>query len=131
MTETPPEGKYFSWLNAVKGLTISNVVVIALLAFVAVPVYIIYRALQDEKLLDRFLTTYEELTSQQVGCALRHVKERGGPNQWGISTGFAFQGADRWNVAVILDRQPSAEEIVTYCEALKLIADRLLQTNGQ
>jgi hypothetical protein len=132
MTEAPPpEGKYLGWLNAVKGLTISNVVVIALLAFVAVPIYIIYRALNDEKMLNRFLSTYEEQSSQQVGCALRHVRQRGGPDLWGISTGFAFQGSDRWNVSVILDHQPASEEIVSYCEALKLIADRLLQTNGQ
>jgi hypothetical protein len=131
MSEPPPsEGKYLGWLNAVKGLTVSNVLVIALLAVIAVPVYVIYRALEDEKLMDRFMSTYEELGNQQSGCTVRHVQARGGPALWGISTGFAFQGSDRYFVNVALQRQPTDTEIVSYCEALKLIADKLLTGDG-
>jgi len=101
-----------------------------MLAVVAVPVYIIYRALDDEKLLDRFMSTYEETANQQSGCVLRHVQERGGPDNWGISSGFAFQGADRWFVSVVLTHEPSSEEILSYCESLKLIADRMLDRSG-
>lgn len=122
----PSEGRWLSWLTAVKGLTLANVLVIALLAVIAVPVYIVYRALEDEKLMDRFMSTYEELGNQQSGCAVRHVQERGGPELWGISAGFAFQGADRWFVNVVLTHDPSGEEIVSYCETLKLIADSML-----
>src|SRR5262245_34108316 len=96
-TPSPPQNdRYVGWLNAVKGLSLGNVLVIALLAVVAVPVYVIYRALGDQELLDRFMSTYEEETSQQVGCTLRHVQARGGPEMYGISAGFAFQGEDRW-----------------------------------
>ena len=98
-----------------------------MLAIVAVPVYIIYRALDDEKLLDRFMSTYEERSSQLSGCTLRHVQERGGPDIWGISSGFAFQGGDRWFVSVALSHDPSPDEIASFCESLKLIADRMLQ----
>jgi hypothetical protein len=121
----PQDGKFLGWLTAIKGLTISNVLVIALLAIVAVPVYVIYKALSDEKLLDRFMSTYEELGDQQSGCTVRHVQARGGPGLWGVSTGFAFQGEARWFVNVVLDHEPDREEIVSYCEALKLIADSL------
>ena len=127
MSEQPPEGRGLAWLNAVKGLTVSNVVVIALLAVVAVPVYVIYRALGDEKLMDRLMSTYEEMNSQQVGCTLRHVQERGGPELWGVSAGFAFMGTDRWFVNVVLDHEPSNDEVHSYCESLKLIADRMLE----
>jgi hypothetical protein len=126
----PPETGWLSWLNAVKGLTVSNVLVIALLAIVAVPVYVIWRALNDEKIMDRLMSTYEEIGNQQSGCALRHVQERGGPDLWGVSTGFAFQGSTRWFVNAVLTHEPSREEIVSYCESLKLIADRMLQGNG-
>jgi len=122
----PQDGRVLTWLNAVRGLTLSNVLVIALLAIVAVPVYVIYRALDDEKLLDRFMSTYEEEASQMTGCTLRHVQERGGPDIWGISSGFAFQGGDRWFVSVALSHDPSPEEIASYCASLKLIADRML-----
>jgi hypothetical protein len=126
----PPEGRYLGWLTAVKGLTISNVLVIALLAVVAVPVYVIYKALGDEKLLDRFLSTYEEISSQQAGCTVRHVQARGGPDLWGVSSGFAFAGADRWFVNVVLDHMPTNEEITSYCQSLKLIADNMLDRSG-
>jgi hypothetical protein len=124
--EPPPEGRYLGWLNAIKGLSITNVLVIAMLAVVAVPVYTIYKALGDDKLLDRFMSTYEEEASQMTGCTLRHVQERGGPDIWGISSGFAFQGDDRWFVSVALSHDPSSEEVASYCESLKLIADRML-----
>jgi hypothetical protein len=131
--EPPPQdGKVLSWLNAIRGLSITNVMVIAMLAIVAVPVYTIWKALGDEKLLDRFLSTYEELgSSQQTGCVLRHVQERGGPDTWGISTGFAFQGEARWFVSVAITHKPIDSEFVSYCEALKLIADRWQTDNGQ
>lgn len=122
----PPNEGWLSWLNAVKGLSVANVLVIAMLAIVAVPVYTIWKALGDDKLLDRFMSTYEESASQMSGCTLRHVQARGGPDTWGISSGFAFQGGDRWFVSVALSHDPSAEEIASYCESLKLIADRML-----
>jgi hypothetical protein len=123
----PQDGRILSWLNAVKGLSITNVLVIAMLAVVAVPVYVIYRALDDDSLLDRFMSTYEETASQLTGCTLRHVQERGGPDIWGISSGFAFQGDGRWFVSVALSHAPSNDEVVSYCESLKLIADRMLE----
>ena len=115
------------WLGAVKGLSLGNVLVIALLAVIAVPVYVIYRAIDNDALMDRFLSTYEEVSSQNVGCTLRHVQARGGPDQWGISRGFSFVGNDRWFVNVVLDHHPNSEEIISYCESLKLIADRMLE----
>jgi hypothetical protein len=128
VSEPPPqEGKYLGWLNAIKGLTISNVIVIAALAIVAVPVFVVYKAVSgNEKLLNRFLSTYEEETNQQSGCMLRHVQQRGGPDQWAVSSGFAFTGADRWFVSVVLNHAPGSEEIVSFCESLKLIADKML-----
>jgi hypothetical protein len=133
VTDQPPSnGKVLSWLNAVKGLTLSNVLVIAGLAIVAAPLYVIWRALGDEKIMDRLMSTYEEIDgNQQSGCVLRHVQERGGPDIWGISTGFAFQGEARYFVNVALAREPTDSEVVSYCEALKLIADKLLAGNGE
>jgi hypothetical protein len=122
----PEQPRGIAWLGAIKGLTISNVLVIALLAVVAVPVYVVYKALSDDKLMDRLMSTYEVIGTKQ-GCAVRHVQERGGPGLWGVSSGFAFQGADKWFVNVMLDHAPTDDEIAAYCESLKLIADRMLE----
>jgi hypothetical protein len=131
-TPLPPGegGRALGWLNAVKGLTLTNALVIILLLITLVPAYVVYRALDDDKLMDRLLSTYEELSSQHSGCTVRHVQERGGPDLWGVSSGFAYQGADRWFVNVVLTDEPSSEEIFSYCESLKLIADRMLERGG-
>jgi hypothetical protein len=120
----PHEG-WLTWLNAIKGLTVTNVLVIALLVFIAIPAYITWRAVNDQSLLDRFFSHYREMSAQNVNCTLREARYRGGENWYAISTGFAFQGADRYIVSVVLAHAPNSEELSSYCEALKLIADKL------
>jgi hypothetical protein len=122
----PPDGgRITSLISAVKGLTFANVAIIGLLAIIAVPVYIVYRAFNDEELLDRFFSNYREYSSQNVGCTLRSAQFRGSGEVWAISTGIAFQGADRYLIAVTLDHHPSDEEVNSYCETIKTIADKL------
>ena len=127
---TPPPDRYVGWLNAVKGLTISNVLVIALLVMIAVPVYVIWKALGDDNLMDRLLSTYEEVEGPNAGCTIRHAQERAGPDLWSIGSGFAFFGEARWFVNVTLSHKPTDEEVASYCESLKLIADRMLENGG-
>jgi len=122
----PPEGRIETAVNVVKGLTLGNLLVIFLILLMGIPTYVIWRALDDDKLMDRFTSTYEQWDSQQAGCVLRHFQERGGPDNWAVSSGFALQGSDRWFVSVLLSRPLTPEEIVSYCESLKLIADKML-----
>jgi hypothetical protein len=126
MTDEPAQGVIGNLINAAKGLTLVNVLILALLSAILVPVYIVYRALNDQQLLNKFMSSFEAIEDKS-GCFVRHAKERGGPDLWGISSGFAFQGADRWYINVVLEQKPSSEEITTYCASLKLIADRMLE----
>jgi hypothetical protein len=99
------------------------------LAVIAVPVFVVYQAVTgNEELLNRLLSTYEEVPSDSE-CIIRHVQARGGPDLWSIGSGFAFQGRDRWSVNVLLPGMPDEAEIATYCEALKLIVDKMLNGN--
>jgi len=122
----PPEGRLAAAASVVKGLSLSNVLIIALLVVIAIPAYVIYRALHDPEIMNRLLSSYQELPNQQSGCTLRTVRERGGPQRWSISTGFAFHGVDRWSINVLLDYEPTGEQITSYCETLKTIADHTL-----
>jgi hypothetical protein len=132
MSEQPPQGngKVLGWLNAVKGLTLTNALVIILLLIAAVPAYVVYRALGDDQLMDRLMSTYETLDSDS-GCIVRHVQERGGPDLWSVGRGFAYQGDARWSVNVVLSRMPDTAEIASFCESLGLITDKMLGGNGQ
>jgi len=119
------EGRLLSWISAIKGLTFANVAVIGMLVVIAIPGYLVWRALNDQEILDRFLSNYRELSHQNVACAIREAKYRGGATQWSLSTGFAFIGRDRYVIAVVLDHRPNDDEMQSFCETLKLIADTL------
>jgi hypothetical protein len=123
-TEQVPAAGWLSWLNAIKGLTITNVLVIAMLVVVAIPAYVVWKALGDEELLDRFFSHYKEISAQNVNCTLREARYRGSEMYYAISTGIAYQGADRYIISVILDHPPTSEEINSYCETIKLMGDR-------
>ncbi len=124
MSEPQPAGWFAAAAHAVRTLTLQNVLVVFLLLLMAVPVYIIYRALSDDALLDRFLSSYREIPSG-TACTIRTVAERGGPERWSISTGFAAGGNEKWTVGVILERQPTEAEISSHCATLLLIVERL------
>jgi hypothetical protein len=125
VSELPPDGRIAGWLSAVRGLTLTNAVVIVLLVAVMIPAYFVYRALGDPALLDRFLSSYTELPPAGTSCTIRQASMRGGPDVWSISRGFAFQGSDRWSVAVLLDRRPTDEDVTTYCATLGIIVDHM------
>ena len=129
MTDEPPTGRLATAAAVVKGLSLNNVLIIALLAVIAVPVYVIYRALNDDAVMDRLMSSYQVIHNAS-GCVLRTVKERGGPQAWSISTGFAFHGTDRWQISVIVDQLPTEEQLVAHCETLKLIADNVLKSQA-
>lgn len=120
--QNQPSERLAGWLGLVKGLTFTNVAVIAMLGVIAVPLYAVYRVLNDPALMERWQSSYRELPSPS-GCTIREVKMRGGAWAWGVSAGFAYQGTDRWGVNVILDHQPTNAEVESYCASLKLIID--------
>jgi hypothetical protein len=131
MTEPPPhEGRLAAAANVVKGLSLGNVLIIALLVVIAIPAYLTYKALNDPVVMDRLMSSYREYPNQISGCTLREVKERGGPDMWSVSAGFAFHGSARWYIAVGLTAKPSDAEITTHCETLKRIADGLLRSTA-
>jgi hypothetical protein len=120
----PPEGRFAHAAHAIRSLTLTNVLVIFLLLGMILPAYVVYRALSDEALLDRFLSSYRVI-GVESGCTIRMVAERGGPEQWSIATGFAAAGSERWNVSVVLEQEPSREQIASHCATLMLIVERL------
>jgi hypothetical protein len=121
--QPPTDGRFLGWLNAVKGLTFANAAVIVMLVIVAVPTYLVYRTINDEKLLDRFMSHYREYSAQQSPCTVREARAQGGTESWGISTGFAYTGSDRYIVSVVMDHMPNNTDINSYCATLNLIVD--------
>ena len=130
MTEQPTEPRGLAWLNAIKSMSLTNVLILALMCMVLVPVYFVYTVLNDPKVLDRFMSSYDEYTETRSGCTVRTVRLRGGPWRWSISSGFAMGGADRYTVSAILSTEPGEEDIRSYCATLNLIIDKMHEANG-
>ena len=126
----PPEGRAVGILKALQGLSFTNVLIIALMAMIAVPVYFAYRLLNDPTTLDKFLSSYDEKIDEPSGCTVRKVRLRGGPWRYGVAAGFAYSGSERWQISVILHNEPSQEDIMSNCAALNLIAEKMLGLNG-
>jgi hypothetical protein len=129
VTDQPPPsqepGIWQTIVRAVTSMSLTQALVIALLLAVVVPSYLLYRAVNDPAMLGRFLSSYEEISSDKVACVLRIASLRGGGDEYGISTGFAAQGNDRYVISVLMDRKPSEVEIQSYCEVLQRIVDHM------
>jgi hypothetical protein len=136
MTEPQPPpadrvGQLGGVVKIVQSLTLTHVLIIALLVAIAVPAFILYRFMTDASMLNKWTSFYEELTSDKVPCTLRVASVRGADPVYSISTGFAFQGSDRWTVGVILTHGPPDEgELVSYCETLNAIVDYMRRPNA-
>jgi hypothetical protein len=134
---TPPptphqnQGIFSAVVDAVKGLSLTNVLVVMLLAIVVIPGYAMWRMLDDPAMLGRFLSSYEEVLSDKWPCTLRIASARGAGDQYGISTGFAYQGSERWTLNVLMDRKPTDQEMVSYCETLNLLIDFMRDPNAR
>jgi hypothetical protein len=122
-----PEGWFATIVHAIRSLTFTNVIVIVILVIVLIPAWMIYRVLNDEQLLFRFLSSYREIPNPVLGsnCTLREVSIRGAGDTYGISTNFATLGNDRWQIGVTLGSKPSHQDIETYCEVLNKVIDKM------
>src|SRR5262245_7983899 len=125
----PPIAGAAGWLSAVKGLTITNALVVVMLVIAGIPAYGVYRLLSDEELLARFLSNYR-VVKVPGSSVFRQAKQRGEPYVWSLNTGFAFEGSTRWSVGVLLESEPNDEEQKSYCATLQLIVDYLHGADG-
>lgn len=126
LPQPPPDGnpgKVLGWLNIVKGLTLTNAAVIVILVVALVPAYVAWKMVNDQSLLDRLMSDYTVYASQMSSCTLRSARQRGEPMVFFLTTGFAYEGEDRWSVGVTLDHQPNTDELASYCEVLNLVVD--------
>jgi len=127
MSEPPPDrvGQVGGLVKIVQSITLTQVLIIALLVAIAVPTYVFWRFLNDTSMLNKFTSFYEEISSDKVPCTLRIASQRGADPSYSLSTGFAYQGSDRYVVGVVLSKQPDDAELVAYCATLNAIVDHL------
>jgi hypothetical protein len=94
-----------------------------MLAVVAIPTYFVWKALNDQALLDRFLSAYEVKNVKGLSCREIKARERGESYTWAVVSGFAFEGESRWSIAVTTHEEPDEAEIQSDCAVLQAIID--------
>jgi hypothetical protein len=128
MTNPPPNqppnngGRIVGIVNAARALTLTNAAVIVILLFALVPAYVVYRLVTDPDLLDRFLSSYAAVGAEGP-CRIIKARERSEHYTWAITSGFAFEGNQRWTLGTVMTRQPTDEEIRSNCAILQAIID--------
>lgn len=128
MTDQPPPdrvGMIAGLVKILQSMTLRHVLTLALVVGIAAPTFILYRFMTDNSLLNKWSSFYEELSSDKVPCTLRIASQRGADPVYSISTGFAYQGSDRYTVTVILTHKPDDGQLISYCETLNLIVDHM------
>lgn len=119
-----PAGVLVTLIHAVKGMSMANILSVVALSLIIVPSYLLYTVVNDPAMMGRWLSSYEEVSTDKSPCTLKIASLRGGGDSYGISAGFAFQGSDKWVLSVIIEtRKPTPEEFNSYCEALMLLID--------
>jgi len=114
-----------SIVEMVRSLNLFNVLVIALMLVILLPTYVVYRIINDEDLLDRFLSYYRVYGRPVSSCTVHKVRQRGEPFTWVISRGFAFEGGTRWSMGVALSFEPNDEQVISYCDTLEQLVDHM------
>jgi len=125
---TPPEqpdriGQVGGIVSIIQSMTLTHILILALLVALLAPTYVLWRAMNDQSMLNTFLSRYEEFADEHSPCILRVFSKRGSGDQWAISTGFAYQGNDKWVISVQVDNKPDPTELQSYCETLQRIVD--------
>ena len=76
-------------VEAVRGLNLTNVLVIILLLLAAGPAYLTWKVINDEQLLNIFLSSFEEKSMGTTDCSLRIASSSGSGPTYYVSISFA------------------------------------------
>lgn len=105
-------------VDTVKGLSLTNVLVIVLLAAIAVPLYVGWKVTSDPTLMAFVFNDFSEIPSV-TDCNLFRLKPTGGTTYYAISNQFSERNAESWAITVRVKFKPDDAAIKDYCSSLE------------
>lgn len=105
-------------VDEAKTLTLTNVLIVALLVVVSFPAYVGYRLLNDERLIIQVSSSYEDMRYGLGDCTVYRAQEKGDKSDFIIRYTFRFDRFGSWYVAIRSQKQPSKEEARSACDIL-------------
>ena len=92
---TPPPdhvGMIGGIVKIIQSMTLTHVLIMALIIVVLAPTYVLYRFMNDSSLLNKWTCSYEELATENSPCTLRIASQRGADPTYAISDGLCVSG---------------------------------------
>jgi hypothetical protein len=111
-------------LDSVKGLSLSNVLVLALLALIAVPAYVGWKVINNPALMSIVFSDFEEIPSV-TDCNLFRAQSSGSAAFWAVTNQFGQRNAESWSIAVRVKFLPDAAAMRDYCASLEAVVSYL------
>ncbi len=106
-------------VDAAKSLTLTNVLILALLLAVCFPAYVGYRAVNDERLLIHIASSYEEMRYGIGNCSVFKAHARGDDQEFIIRYVFRMDPQGTWYIAIRSATEPTKEEAANRCKLLE------------
>lgn len=107
-----------SILEAAKGLTLSNVLIIGLLILISFPAYVAYRVINEERLMNYVASSFEELRFGIGDCGVFRAQIRGEEPEYLVRYTFRFDRLGMWYLAIRGQTEPTKTEAKEKCAAL-------------
>jgi hypothetical protein len=111
-------------LEIIKGLTITNIVTLAMLIGLLLPAYLGWRVINDATLMALILSEYRELPAK-TDCQLAKEQPAGTEGTYSLRTPFAERSREVWYISVRVRFEPDEQALNKYCAALQGVVDYL------
>jgi hypothetical protein len=116
-------------LGVVRGLTYTNVAIMALLLLIAFPAYFGYRMLNDQALMGAVFNVYSELDAP-TDCLLSFQQPAGGTGSYVIRAVMAERAAEVWYVSAKVKFKPDDAAMAAYCNSASAVIEFLHDPNN-
>lgn len=116
-------------VDIVKGLTLTNVLILALLIILIVPLYLAWRVLNDQDLQGKLFNTYSELEAPS-DCLLTFQQAAGGSGHYVIRAILAERPAETWYISTRIRFKPDDKAMYLYCAASSQLIDFMRDPNN-
>jgi hypothetical protein len=125
MTDLPPRaGMFERVIHTVRTLTLTNILMIALLLLIAVPVYFIYHFMTDDG-FRRELLSRAIIIDKNVPCIVLVAHRYGSADRYTVGLVYGFEGRMERIIALRAPGTLTDQEIEKVCDRVVAIANEM------
>lgn len=112
-------------LEIARSLTLTNVLILALLLIVSFPAYVGYRVLEDNGLRTLVFSDYRFIDTPLKDCVYVHAQPALGENSYLLRYAFDTEGTYVYFTGVRMETELSVDELGKQCDKLREYAQKV------